>query len=368
MSVITTYTPSAAIVVYNRQACQFWRTGSYTFSWPLGRMSPEARSCLPPPRLSGRPSAPLVAMDMSSQKRCTGHCRKPTVTACSCASSAVADSRSRRPTFVFRRRLAGHAPATTSGLWPTSSTTCSNIAAICQSTRCFWWKHGTWHSVVFQRLHADGYQVIDRPRPRSRADTLTSNHGGVAAAATPGICLTLLDLSTEPASCELLPVRVVSKSSSCVVVVVYRTGSLTTAFISEFSDVLDRVATNIQPLYVVGDLKIRLDRADDPWSRQMIDLLALYGLRCTSQHRRTITAGCSTLLPVAMTCRRRPLMLLTSACLTIGYSGGQRRWSDPQLSTLRLSVDRGARWTLMRSELVCCHPHDWSQLDADQLA
>ena len=41
----------------------------------------------------------------------------------------------------------------------------------------------TWHdtdSVAFQRLRADGFQVVDRPRPRSRADTLATNHGGLA--------------------------------------------------------------------------------------------------------------------------------------------------------------------------------------------
>ena len=73
-----------------------------------------------------------------------------------------------------------------------------------------------------------------------------------------------------------------------------------------------------------------------------------------STGRRTIAAGCSTLLPVTMTGQRRTLTSSTSACLTIGYSGGQRRWSEHLLFTRRQSVDREASWMLMRSELVCC--------------
>jgi len=38
----------------------------------------------------------------------------------------------------------------------------------------------TWHdsdSVSLGRLRADGFQVVDRPRPRSRGDTFATNHG-----------------------------------------------------------------------------------------------------------------------------------------------------------------------------------------------
>jgi len=50
----------------------------------------------------------------------------------------------------------------------------------------------TWHdadSVSLRRLRADGFQVVDRPRPRTRTATLATNHGGVAAVAVPGIRL-----------------------------------------------------------------------------------------------------------------------------------------------------------------------------------
>ena len=98
-------------------------------------------------------------------------------------------------------------------------------------------------------------------------DTLATNHGGIAAVAKPGIRLTALDLGIKPVTLELLSVRVVTGSSSCVVVQVYCTGPITSVFFAEFTVVLDTVATNVDPLYIVGDLNIRLDRTDDAWSR-----------------------------------------------------------------------------------------------------
>ena len=141
----------------------------------------------------------------------------------------------------------------------------------------------TWHdadSVGFRRLRADGFQVVDRPRPRLRADTLSTNHGGVAAVAVNGVQLTRLDVGVSCTSCELLCVRVAAGASSCVAVVVYRTGPVTSAFFNDLSDVLDRIVTYADPIYVVGDVNIRLDRPGDPVSRQFTDTLATHGLTC----------------------------------------------------------------------------------------
>jgi len=52
------------------------------------------------------------------------------------------------------------------------------------------------------------------------------------------------------------------------------------SFVREFTDILDRVATTVDPLNIVGDLNIRLHRTNDAWSRQITDLLASYGLAC----------------------------------------------------------------------------------------
>lgn len=58
----------------------------------------------------------------------------------------------------------------------------------------------TWHdsdSVCLRRLRAYGFQVVDRPRPRERDDTLATNYGGVIVIAVPGVRLTLLELGVH---------------------------------------------------------------------------------------------------------------------------------------------------------------------------
>jgi len=122
----------------------------------------------------------------------------------------------------------------------------------------------TWHdsdSVSLSRLRADGYQVVDQPRPRQSTDTLSTNYGSVTG------------------TFELLCVRVVSGSSSCVVAGVYRPESVTVmaAFFSELSDVLDCISTFAEPVRLVGDVNIQLDRPTDADAVQFTDLLAVHG-------------------------------------------------------------------------------------------
>jgi hypothetical protein len=57
-----------------------------------------------------------------------------------------------------------------------------------------------WHdgdSVCLCRLRAAGFQVIDRPRPRLRTDTLTKNHGGIVVVAIPGVSLSAVSASNR---------------------------------------------------------------------------------------------------------------------------------------------------------------------------
>jgi exonuclease III len=141
----------------------------------------------------------------------------------------------------------------------------------------------TWHdhdSVGLRRLRVDGYQVIDRPRPRKKVDTLMTNHGGVAAVAAPGTLLSRVDIGVDPVSFELLCVRVVSCSLSCVVAVVYRPSSETTstAFFAEMSDVLDRLSTFVEPVYIVGDVNVHFERPDDPAARELTEAFTDHGL------------------------------------------------------------------------------------------
>ena len=60
--------------------------------------------------------------------------------------------------------------------------------------------------------------------------------------------------------------RVTSRSSTCIVLLIYRAGSriVDAIFLSELSDLLDRLTTLTDPIMIAGDLNIRLDRPDDP--------------------------------------------------------------------------------------------------------
>lgn len=121
----------------------------------------------------------------------------------------------------------------------------------------------------------------DHARLPSHVDTMLTNHGGLAVVGVPGVSLKLLDTGAKPRSFELLCVRVVSRSSSCVVVLVYRPPSESvSAFFKELSDVLDRVITYTDPLFVVGDVNIHLERAQEPSSRQFVELLDACGIIC----------------------------------------------------------------------------------------
>jgi len=89
-------------------------------------------------------------------------------------------------------------------------------------------------------------------------------------------------LNATPSTFELLCVRVSTGSSSYVVAVIYRPGStaVSAAFYTELADVLDRLATLVDPIYVVGDLNVRLDRPGESSAVQLVDLLADHGVSC----------------------------------------------------------------------------------------
>ena len=89
-------------------------------------------------------------------------------------------------------------------------------------------------------------------------------------------------------------VRVVVNPYVCTVVTVYRPGSesVQSAFFEELADLLDTVATRAEPVYLVSDLNIRLDRADDVNAVRLVDLLSGFGLNI--QVSVPTHQGCST--------------------------------------------------------------------------
>ena len=126
----------------------------------------------------------------------------------------------------------------------------------------------TWHdadSVSLRRLRSAGFAVVDRPRPRLISDTLTTNHGGVAVVSAPGIHLDKFQCGPEPSTFEHVCVRVTARSSSCSVMLIYRTGPITPLFFTEFSDLLDIFTSRSEPIVIAGDLNIHLERPSHSW-------------------------------------------------------------------------------------------------------
>ena len=77
----------------------------------------------------------------------------------------------------------------------------------------------------------------------------------------------------------LLCARVVSGSFSAIVVLIYRPGSeaITTTFFVDLAETLDRVVAYNDTVYIVGDLNVRLDRDGDINTKQLLELLDVYG-------------------------------------------------------------------------------------------
>ena len=151
----------------------------------------------------------------------------------------------------------------------------------------------TWHdedSVSIRRLRAQGLQVLERARPRSVSElsTLSTNHGGVAIAASRRVRLTAaVNTGNRKRSFEHVCARVTFRSSSGSVLLIYRPGSRTAdacSFFTELSDLLDRLMTLSDPVMIVGDLNIRMDRPDDPHCRRLHMLLATYNLSFACLH------------------------------------------------------------------------------------
>jgi len=75
-------------------------------------------------------------------------------------------------------------------------------------------------------------------------------------------------------------------------------------FFAEFRDVMDRLAMFTEPIFLVGDLNIRLDCPSDPLACTLVDDLASYGCANRVTRQRTTTAECLMWSLLGTTCRR----------------------------------------------------------------
>lgn len=222
----------------------------------------------------------------------------------------------------------------------------------------------TWHDVggvAFNRLQAANYQIVDRPRPRSAESAdLSTNHGGVAVIAAPGINLSPVNVAVDdPSTFEYVCARISTGQYSAIVFVIYRPGSsaVQPVFFDELSSALDVLATFQEAVYVVGDFNIRLERCDDPNTKQFVDLLSHYGFAC--QPTTTTHSAGGTIDAVITRCDAND----TDRCVVgpLSVSVVDVGLSDHHLLTWTLP----ARRPPLQSQTVRCRP--WRQLDVSQL-
>ena len=191
----------------------------------------------------------------------------------------------------------------------------------------------------------------------------------------PGIRLSLLDIGVRPNSFELLVVRVTSGSSSCIAAVVYRPGSatVTSAFFDDISDVLDRLGTFADPVLLVGDANIHLERPDGATTCEFTDVLAAHGF---SNHVVAATQKRGGALDIVAT--RDDLPPPSVDVVNIGLSDHHLlEWSStfarppPVYTTVTSRPWRQLSLNTFREAVASsslCDPGAWSGLDVDELA
>ena len=147
---------------------------------------------------------------------------------------------------------------------------------------------------------------------------------------------------------------------------------MTAAFFVDLADVLDRLATFVDPLFVVGDLNVHLERADDTTAAQLVDVLADHGLSCRVTAPTHDAGG---LLDVVAS--RDDLSPPLVDVIDVGLSDHRLlRWSVPMrrpptvytktVVRPRCQLDGTALRELLSSLL--CQPDAWNNNDIESLA
>ena len=139
--------------------------------------------------------------------------------------------------------------------------------------------------------------------------------------AVPGVNVSRFNVGVDPKSFERLCTRITSGSSTSIVLVIYRPGSVsvTPVFFDDLSGTLERVVGYNEPIHIVGDLNVRLDRDNDSNARQLTDLFVAFGFVVRNAQPTSVLGE---LLDVVATRRDLP-----SACIAT-YEAGL---SDHQL-------------------------------------
>ena len=234
----------------------------------------------------------------------------------------------------------------------------------------------TWHdsdSVCLSRLRIEGFTVAHQPRPRSREDSLAINHGGVALLAGPCVRLTPLCQHLSLQTFEFVCNRISFGTSSVVIILLYRTGTVTNLFFDELSTVINEIAAEPCPVLITGDFNIHIEKPNDPHTRTLLDLIAAYDF---SSRVNVPTHDLGGTLDVVFSRTDSP---------PIAVNVSDPGVSDHRLVTWNLSFDRPSptyvssfhrpwnrldpnRLQLEIADSALCHPSTWQNMDANELA
>jgi hypothetical protein len=125
----------------------------------------------------------------------------------------------------------------------------------------------TWHDdgcVAVSRLHVDGYNVVDRPRPRPDRDVpLRANHDGVYILVAPGSKLIPWPVSfCSPFTFEVVTARLEVGQYRSVIIVIYRPCSqaVKPAFFTEMATVFNAIAMVVDEAGRLDQVEVLADR------------------------------------------------------------------------------------------------------------
>ena len=146
----------------------------------------------------------------------------------------------------------------------------------------------TWHedsdSITISQLRELNYNIVEQARPipiDARTDNIQFiNHGGVALLSVSGLKLSKHTISGHFTTFEHVCARVSSSGLQCLIVVIYRPGSMAVnqLFFKQFAELLESLSILSMIIYITGDVNVRLDSTCQADTIQLLQLFSAYGL------------------------------------------------------------------------------------------
>lgn len=155
---------------------------------------------------------------------------------------------------------------------------------------------------VFSLITPAGYYYIHKGREiKPKVNIKSQNtYGGIGIVVSENIQTRIINLTLDITTFEYLVCKVMESPISFIIVAVYRPGSkpATKKFFSDFTSLLEIIATFSSPVFIVGDFNIRLDRPDDTNAVAFLDLLKICSL---TQHIQDPTHDLGGMLDLVIT-------------------------------------------------------------------